>query len=294
MFGFGKQNRTPPQSRRPNPIDEFLDGGDPRSADPFDLMVQARVWSERLGSRGLSRDQEGVDTTALQLPAFTLLRDGDLFERSASAKPPRTELGLLSHFASEKVRIEANGLGTALQDAVLQGVLRVLSGTPALCRRMLLSKPLTLTIVPNNRSFSAHGFPNHTNPNAVGLFWNRPELERARLGFREACIPEKPWLMVHEMTHAVHLLALTVREREDIDRFLLPVYGSRRWVEEALAIYAERAFGADYGENEYDAPGIYARVRRHWNDRHVFSRFVDELFHPDPPKKRAVAPRGIY
>lgn len=90
--------------------------------------------------------------------------------------------------------------------------------------------------------------------------------------------------MVHEMAHAVHFLAFTESERQAIDQMLLPVYRSRRWVEEAVAIYAERAFGAEYGEDDLNAPGLYGKTRRDWSERHVFAQFMDELMRPPNAK----------
>jgi hypothetical protein len=86
--------------------------------------------------------------------------------------------------------------------------------------------------------------------------------------------------MIHEMTHAVHFLAFTQKEREDIDRSLMPVYLNRTWVEEAVAIYAEKAFGAKYNENELNAPGLYGKTRREWHDKHMFALFMSELLRP--------------
>ena len=70
-------------------------------------------------------------------------------------------------------------------------------------------------------------------------------------------------------------------KRDKIDRMLMPVYRSKRWVEEAVAIYAERAFGAEYTEGDLRAPGLYGKTRRDWNPDHVFSLFTKELFRPE-------------
>ena len=136
--------------------------------------------------------------------------------------------------------------------------------------------------MPKGQDYRSFGFPPSTNPHAAGVFWTEPAGEVALLGLREEHVLPRPWLMVHEMTHAVHLLAFTAREREDLEKMLMPVYRSRRWVEEALAIYAERAFGADYREEDLRAPGLYGKTRRDWHPEHVFSLFVAELFKPGP------------
>jgi hypothetical protein len=162
----------------------------------------------------------------------------------------------------------------------MAGVLRVLRGNPALTKRMLLAKPVSVVIVPEGHDYRSFGFPRNTNPNAAGIFWNSSKDEVALLGLREELIEKMPHLMVHEMAHAVHFLAFTQKERDDIDKFLLPVYRSRRWVEEAVAIYAERAFGARYSDSELAQRDLYGQTRREWNDRQVFAKFIAELMRP--------------
>jgi hypothetical protein len=257
-------------------LDEFVGGGEERSASPFDVGAQARNWEKRLSSLG-KKPPSPLD---LALPAFSLVRGGDLFERKT--KPARTEASLVSAYVDENLIVDAKAAREE-REAALGGILRVLGGNPAICRRMMLAKRIRLAIIPKGRDFREHGFPRHTNPNAAGIFWNSAKEEIALLGLREEYILAKPHLMIHEMTHAVHFLAFTQKEREEIDRMLMPVYRSRTWVEEAVAIYAERAFGASYTEEELDAPGLYGKTRRDWNPRHVFSRFMEELLRPLRP-----------
>lgn len=259
----------------PTSLDEFVGDGEARSADPFDVSTAAKSWEKKLASLG----KQSTGRPDLALPAFSLIRGGDMFERPRGRKP-HTDPELVSTYAAENLRIDAKRISKEEREAALAGVLRVLAGNPVICRRMLLAKPIRMVVVPKGRDFREHGFPQHTNPRAAGIFWNSEKEEVALLGLREEHVLERPHLMIHEMTHAVHFLALTKKERAHIDEALLPVYRNRRWVEEAVAIYAEKAFGADYTEEELNAPGLYGKTRRDWHDRHVFALFMAELLMP--------------
>lgn len=261
----------------PLSLDEFVDGGQERAATPLDLRPGQGNWQSALAKLG--RGTTPKTAAELALPAFSLVRGGDLFE-APSRKRVATPQGLLDGYAGSHLRLERNRVDPEVADAAMQGILRVLSGNPALCKRMLITRPIRLVLVPKGRDFREFGFPRHTNPRAAGIFWNAEQDEAASLGLREERILPKPWLMVHEMAHAVHLMGFTEKERGEIDRMLMPVYRSKRWVEEAVAIYAERAFGAEYTEDDLRAPGLYGKTRRDWNPQHVFSLFTEELFLP--------------
>ena len=273
--------------RGPVSLDEFVGDGEGRSADLFDVSAGAKHWQAKLASMG----KKPPGRLDLALSAFSLIRGGDLFERP-NKKKSRTDPELIETYKKENLIIEAN-VDRAVRDAAVDGVLRVLSGNPAVCRRMLLAKRMRLVVVPKDRDFADCGFPRHTNPNAAGIFWNHPKEELAMLGLREEYVLDRPHLMVHEMTHAVHFLALTKNERDLIDKTLLPVYRNRTWVEEAVAIYAEKAFGADYTEDELNAPGLYGKTRRDWRPRHVFALFMEELLAPPPQQAVERARRGL-
>ncbi len=263
-------------------FDELLEGED-RAAEPLDLAPErARDWQKKLAE--ISRQK--VEAPELALPAFTLVRGGDLFERAKAKAPVRGVPGELSTALESRLRLVPNRAPAEERDAAWAGTMAVVSGNPALARRMLLAKPITLTIIPEGRDYRSYGFPRHTNPNAAGIFWNGTGEERAQIALREEWIVAKPYLAWHEMMHAVHLLAFTTREREMLDRFLLPVAVTRRRVEEVLAIYAERAMGADYGADDLGAPGIYGQTRRDWADRAVLAQFMRELLLPPAPLKR--------
>jgi hypothetical protein len=250
-------------------LDELV-GGEDRAPSPLALDG----WQKRLGA--ITKDPPGPSD--LTLSAFTLVRGGDLFE-SPKTKRVETPRSLLDTYR-ERLALHPNKAAKEEREAAMQGILRVIAGNPAVCRRMLLAKPLEIVIIPKGRDYREFGFPPHTNPRAAGIFWNGPKDPSAMIGLREELIVEKPYLMIHEMAHAVHLLGFTQKEREDIDKMLVPVYRSRRWVEEVVAIYAERAFGADYTEAELSSPDLYGKTRREWTDRAVFSLFTEELFRP--------------
>lgn len=257
-------------------LDEFVHGsGEARGATPLSL---GRDWQERLSK--LTKTTPSAQDLALT--AFTLIRGGDLYQ--PSKKKPRipTEPALVDRYRELRLRLVANRVGKTEQALATSGVLRLLAGNPAVCRRMLLNKPLDLVLIPRGDDYRRYGFPPHTNPSALGIFWDTPREERARIGLREEHIAAKPHLMTHEMMHAVHFLAFTAEERAAIDQHLTPVYRYARWVEEAVAIYAERAFGARYEEDELRAPEPYGRARREWTNRAVFALFIDELLRPLP------------
>lgn len=257
------------KKRTNNSLDEFV-GGEDRSAAPLEVRGD---WAAKLSA--ITREKPGASDLAL--PAFSLVRGGDLFEAPQKKREPTP--GTLIDTYRARVDLVHNKCAATERDAAMLGVLRVVSGNPAICRRMLLAKPVRVVLVPRGRDFREYGFPPHTNPYAAGIFWNGPHDERALIGLREEEIV-RPHLMIHEMAHAVHLMGMTVKEREEIDQMLMPVYRSKRWVEEAVAIYAERAFGAKYSEAELAAPDLYGKTRREWTDRAVFALFMDELLRP--------------
>ena len=272
-------------------LDEFVGDGDGREASPLELSRNPQAWQDKLTK--VARRQ--TTPRELALSAFTLIRGGDLFE--SNRRPAPTPDDLLSRYASERLRLSSNGASQEVQDVALQGVLRVVEGNPAVCLRMMLAKPISVVIIPQGDDFRRYGFPANTNPRAAGIFYNRDQDDEALIGLREELILDKAWLMVHEMTHAVHLMGMTKKEREDIEALLVPVYRSRRWVEAVVAIYAERAFGAQYTDLELNAPDLYGKTRREWTDRAVFSLFMSELLRPrgqsmSRTQTPALGPRG--
>ena len=257
-------------------LDEFLGEGEGRDASPLEFARDNQAWQKRLASV----TKQTVEQRALQLTAFSLIRGGDLFERSGVKKHTATDSNLLENYAAQRLRPIDNKLGSEITQMAVNGILRVLSGNPAICLRMMIAKPIEVVLIPKGQDYRNYGFPRNTNPRAAGIFYNKDAAETALIGLREEYILEKPWLMIHEMTHAVHLMGMTAHERELIDKFLLPVYRNRRWVEEVVAIYSERAFGAEYTPGELASPDLYGKTRREWTDRAVFSLFMSELLRP--------------
>jgi hypothetical protein len=267
-------------SPQPASVDEFLAEGTPRAATPLAL---GRDWQARLAA--LTRTP--AQPADLALPAFTLLRGGDLYEPPRRAVRLRTEPALLARYEEVALTWAPTRVAPEVRAAARAGLLRVLAGNPAVCRRLMLAKPMEVVLVPESHDLRDHGFPPHTHPHALGVFWNAPGEPRARLGLRAEHVLPKPYLMSHELMHAVHLLALTPEERKLIDAHLRPTYGSTHWIEEVVAIHAERALGARYGEEELRAPEPYGHVRREWSPRTVFARFMDELLRPEAPPSKA-------
>jgi hypothetical protein len=255
-------------------LEEFLGSEtEARAPTPFRPGTDWQTQLAKLGSAP-------VAANGLSISAFGLIRGGDTYVPPESRVPERTSPALLSTYRERRLLLEAHRAKAPVIEAALQGVLSVLSGQPAVCRRMLLAKPVRLILAPEGADFRALGFPSHANPRALGLFYNDDRSTEALLGLRQERILDEPHLMVHEMTHAVHFLGLSSRERKDVDEFLLPVFLSRRVIEEVFAVYAECAFGARYRPEELSGESVYARARRDWHEDQVFARFVRELLKP--------------
>lgn len=258
----------------PGEIEEFL--GPEASARAPTPFKPGGDWQTQLSKLGAP----SAAANALTLSAFGLIRGGDAFEPPASRAPERTPPPLLDAYRTRRLELEPHRAKAPVVDAAMAGLLSVLAGHPAICRRMLLAKSIRVVLAPEGSDFRSLGFPAHANPRALGLFYNDGRAETALLGLRQERILEAPHLMVHEMTHAVHFLGLSERERKDIDDFLLPVFRSRRVIEEVFAVYAECAFGARHTPLELEGSSVYARARREWNEGQVFARFVLELLRP--------------
>lgn len=254
---------------------EFGADGPGREASDFDLSARSADWMHRIGRAASATTAE----RALALPEFHLIRTGDHFEASPGQARARTDAATLSAYAKERLCF-SSALPAAQRAALEKALLSVLSGHPALCRRMLLAKPIDVALVSEAVSFRALGFPPHTNERALGVFWNQRSTPLAKLAIRVEAFSLRPWIAVHEMMHAVYFLALTEAERASIQDLLLPVYRDRRWVEEAVAVYAERAMGATYLPEDLDAPPPYGPIRRDWRKNQVFAHFMEKLLRP--------------
>ena len=272
-MGWWPWKNTPTDALTNLSLDEFLGDGETRDASPLDLSAQSKNWQKALGQV----TKKTVEQRALNLTAFSLIRGGDLFERTGAKKHEKTTKQMIDAYCTKKIIPRRNSVSQDVMDVAIKGVLRVLAGNPAVCLRMMIAKPIQVSLIPQGQDFRSYEFPRNTNPRAAGIFYNKKDAEHALLGLREEYIIEKPWLMVHEMMHAVHLMGMTAKEREMIDTFLMPVYRSRRWIEEVVAIYAERAFGAKYTPEELASPDLYGKTRREWKNEAVFSLFMSEL-----------------
>lgn len=267
--------------RRPRPapaeLEEFLGSeAEARAPTPFQPGTDWQRELARLGSGGAAAN-------ALSIPAFSLIRGGDAYEPPRGRASPRTPAELLGAYRERKLILDPHRARAPVVEAAVSGLSMVLAGHPAVCRRMLLAKPIRLILAPEGGDFRALGFPAHANPRALGLFYNDERAGEALLGLRQERVLDEPHLMIHEMTHAVHFLAFTEMERRLVDEFLMPVFRSRRVIEEVLAVYAECAFGARYRPEELQGENVYARARRDWNEGQVFARFVKELLRPPQP-----------
>lgn len=216
------------------------------------------------------------------LAAFTLLEGGDVFERggvgASSAGRARAVRWL-----ERSVELHANGADEVLLERVRADMVRQLSGNPTLVARMESARPLRVDLVPPGQPLSRYGFPRGLPASVSGLFWDRPDWKVARMALRQEHLAEDGHLVFHELAHAIYFLAFSAEERALIHRLQLPVYRSRRAVDEVFAIYSEREFIPAFRESDLRAPGIYGLARARWDLRHVFTRFVRHLYHPDRP-----------
>lgn len=215
------------------------------------------------------------------LAAFTLLEGGDVFERRGT--PPSEGRLHAVRWMERFVELAPHGADEAVVQRVRADMVRQLSGNPALVARMELARPLHVDLVPPKQPLSRYGFPRGLPASVSGLFWDRPDWQAARMALRQEHLAEDGHLVFHELAHAIYFLAFSAEERALIHRLQLPVYRSRRAVDEVFAIYSEREFIPAFREPDLRAPGIYGLARARWDVRHVFTRFVRHLYHPDRP-----------
>ena len=120
----------------------------------------------------------------LPLSAFGVLRGGDVFDPGAF-RSPKVGPEVLADYLKHRVQIETHG---AKEEEVLRvraDIERQLSGNPTLAARMMLAKPLRIDVLPPGASLVALGFPSAVSPRVAGLFWDRPEWDRARIALRQ-------------------------------------------------------------------------------------------------------------
>jgi hypothetical protein len=221
---------------------------------------------------------EGI-ARRLRLGAFSLLQHGDAFEDLAGS-PPRDGLARARDYITSRIEVRPHGASADQVERVRAKLASQLSGNPTLVDRLREARPITIDLIPPGRAMAKYGFPAAVNEQVSGLFWDHPSWPRARIAFRQERLETSRALIVHEMAHALHYLAFTESEREAIYRVLLPTYRSRAAADEVFAIYSEREFLPDFTGDDRRAPGVYGLARSRWNEQHVFTRFVRNLYFP--------------
>lgn len=216
------------------------------------------------------------------LSAFALLAGGDAFE-VMHGRPPPDGARRAAAYVDTRVRMHAHGASAARQLKVREDIIRMLSGNGELVARMQSARPLDLELIPKGKSLSSYGFPKGSSATAIGLFWDNPQWDRARIALREDQLDEVPQLTAHEFAHAIHFLGFTTEERALVHRALVRTFLSRAGVDEAFAIYSEREFISAFTEEDKRAPHVYGFARTRWSEDHVFTRFVRHLYFPYRP-----------
>lgn len=241
---------------------------------PFDLRDTFETVD---GSRPQGKGLDDEIASRHPLSAMQLLIGGDVFERIGGKAPDDGEA---------KVRAWWNGHVTCFgagefASRLVGDAVTLLHANPVLLTRLEQAKPLEVHVVAPGSKAQRSGFPRQMAHRAAGLFWDQPDWPAARVLLRSDQLRVKPALVAHELCHAVHYLALTKAERELSYGPLRRTFGSRAAMDEVFAIYGEIEFLRQRGaENSTEGPGIYGVIRRQWNDRHVFTRFIRKLFYP--------------
>lgn len=214
------------------------------------------------------------------LSAFALLRGGDVFERTGSARPgDAPEAKVFAH----GLRIEGHGAEASLVQQVRHEVVELLRGNGRLAQRLLESKSVRFDIAVPRSAFTDLGLPRAMSNHVAGVFWDDEAWPEARIVLRRERLPDTPALVAHELAHAIFYVALTKSERDLIYAALSRTFGSRASMDEAFAIYSEREVQTAFTEGDKKAAGIYGKIRRQWSDDHVFTRFIRKLYFPNKP-----------
>lgn len=216
------------------------------------------------------------------LSAFTLLSGGDVFE-VRGGRPPAEGPTRARAYVKSKLELKTYGAPAAQVQRVQEEIARQLSGNLQLIARLEASRPLTLEFIPPGHSLAKYGYPKAVSPQAAGLFWDHPDWPRARIALKQDLLETEQYLVFHEMAHAIQGLAFTKEESDLIYRTMLRTYRSRAAVDEVFAIYSEREFVRGVSADDLRAPGVYGMARQRWNEEHVFTRFVRNLYFPYKP-----------
>ena len=218
----------------------------------------------------------------LPLSAFTVLAGGDVFE-SVGGRPPPDGLNRARAWFQAKVSFKAHGAPAALLQRVEGDMVRQLSGNLQLIGRMEASRPLEVDLIPEGHAMAKYGYPRSVSPQAAGLFWDHPDWPRARIALRQDKLGPEAHLVFHELAHAVQRMAFTHEENELVYRTLRRTYRTPARMDEVFALYSEREFIPAVTAHDLRAPGVYGMARQRWNEEHVFTRFVRNLYFPYKP-----------
>jgi len=227
----------------------------------------------------------------LPLSAFTVLAGGDVFE-SRQGQPPADGVGRARAWFQAKVTVKAHGAPAGLLQRVEGDAVRQLAGNLQLIARLEVARPVEVDLVPAGQPLAKYGYPRSVSPLAAGLFWVKPEWERARIALRQDKLGSEPHLVFHEMAHAIQGLAFTQEENDLIYRTLQRTYRGRARMDEVFALYSEREFIPTVTAHDLRAPGVYGMARQRWNEEHLFTRFVRNLYFPYKPLAGPTPPGG--
>jgi pentatricopeptide repeat protein len=216
------------------------------------------------------------------LSAFTILKGGDVFESVSGRAPPEGKARALEYVQSQ-VSIEPHGAGAEHLERIRSEMVRQLSGNPQLAQRLGQARPIAVDVIPPGGSMAKYGYPKGVPANVSGLFWDHPSWPRARIAFRQERLLTENHLVIHEMAHAICFLAFTDEERKAVYRTMLRTYVRESRVDEVFAIYSEREFQNAFRDVDKNAPGVYGEARKRWDENHVFTRFVRNLYFPYKP-----------
>jgi hypothetical protein len=216
------------------------------------------------------------------LSAFTLLAGGDVFE-ARNGKPPPDGPARARAYVKAKVTMVPHGAPPELLQCVEGDIVRQLSGNLQLIGRMEASRPVSIDLIPPGQALARYGYPRSVSPQAAGLFWDHPDWEKARIALRQEKLGQEPHLVFHELAHAIQGLAFTQEENDLVYRTMLRTYRSRAMVDEVFALYSEREFIPSVTAHDLRAPGVYGMARQRWNEEHLFTRFVRNLYFPYKP-----------
>ena len=216
------------------------------------------------------------------LSAFTLLEGGDVFEM-VNGRPPADGQARAKAYVQKFVTVDRHGAGVEYEDRIRSELVRQLQGNTQLISRLETNRPIAVDVIPENVAMAKYGYPKGVSRNASGLFWDHPDWPKARIAFRQERLLTEGHLVVHEMAHALSFLAFTEEERDAVYRIMLPTYRAKVAVDEVFAIYSEREFQNAFRDIDKRAPGVYGMARQRWNENHVFTRFVRNLYFPYKP-----------